>query len=93
MAASTSTAQEVKAQNRQIDIVGRTLDQLKQLDIKLDNSQQQKLKSISTSYDFNSVAAGEERRALRRKYMQEVYKTVLTAEQQQTVKAKRQFQE
>ncbi len=93
MAVSANTAPEPKTQTREIDIVGRTLDQLKQLGIKLDNSQQQKLKSISTAYDFNTVAAGEERRALRRKYMQEVYKTVLTAEQQQTVKDKRQFQE
>ena len=93
MAASANTAPEAKTKNREIDIVGRTLDQLKQLDIRLDNSQQQKLKSISAAYDFNTVAAGEERRALRRKYMQEVYKTVLTAEQQQTVKAKRQFEE
>jgi hypothetical protein len=93
MAASSNTEQEPKQKTRQIDIVGRTLDQLQQLNIKLDNSQLQKLKSISTAYDFNTVSAGDERRALRRKYMQEVYKTVLTAEQQQKVKAKRQFQE
>lgn len=85
--------EEPEKKTRNIDITGRTLKQLGTLGINLSPQQEEKLKALSDNYDFNTIPSGEERRALRRKFMTDVFDNVLTEEQQETVREKRGFGE
>lgn len=85
--------EEPEKKTRNIDITGRTLKQLGALGINLSPQQEEKLKALSDNYDFNTIPSGEERRALRRKFMTDVFDSVLTEEQQETVREKRGFGE
>lgn len=75
----------------ELDLIGRTEVQLKKMDIQLQDEQLKKLRALSSRYDFLATAPGEERQALRRKYMTEIFETILTPEQQKLVREKRGF--
>jgi hypothetical protein len=84
-------AQEAAPTRPAPDILARTEAQLNSLGIKLDEQQAKKLRAISSNYDFAAMPTSEDRRALRRRYMTEVFETVLTPEQQKLAREKRDF--
>ncbi len=81
--------QPVRQGSRDFDLDGRAMKMLSVYGVSLDAGQERKLKGIAAKYDFGELPAGEERQALRREFMSEVFDKVLTGEQQEMVREKR----
>lgn len=78
-----------KVISRDFDLVERTKAMFQRYGLTFDAGQEKKLHSIASGYDFSILPPGEQRQALRRQFMSEVFDKVLTRAQQDIVNEKR----